>query len=396
MSSRAPWRSVFLIVLLLGAVGLLIQRQYPPGSGSLSSTDVTPSVCVKAVWWPIGCANVAVENLGDALVPILLRGALEKGLGEPVEVRRAGFGDQGKLVLIGSELHETAHFLRDGDVVAGMGTKRDPNVKTNATVKALASSASKKGVLLVAVRGLLSRGIACPAGTSKPCLTSPAGLPFILPSASKKFSIGDPVLALGLLRPDLASPESKRTCLGLAMHLHQAEPLRALERALASAGGKLPSRSRISKSDHALLEGAGMVWESLAALEKQFGCLHPVYMAFTPSTSTAEDLVRRLTARKAVVSSSLHGAVIADAYGVPSRVLLPPQGTETEVKFRDYYSGIGHDRKFKPARTLNDVIKDGFEQLDMDKVQKAGKGWLDAVAAASDEIVDRIGVSCEE
>ncbi|BBH46215.1 exopolysaccharide glucosyl ketal-pyruvate-transferase [Pseudomonas sp. KU43P] len=42
-----------------------------------------------------------------------------------------------------------------------------------------------------------------------------------------------------------------------------------------------------------------------------------------------------------VLSSSLHGLIVADAYGVPNQWLCLERNPHWEFKFQDYYSGIG-------------------------------------------------------
>jgi pyruvyltransferase len=53
--------------------------------------------------------------------------------------------------------------------------------------------------------------------------------------------------------------------------------------------------------------------------------------------------IRRLLRAQRVVSASLHGVILAEAYGLPA-VLLDSGGSETRLKFDDYYQGTGrHD-----------------------------------------------------
>lgn len=51
------------------------------------------------------------------------------------------------------------------------------------------------------------------------------------------------------------------------------------------------------------------------------------------------EVVDRICSAELVVSTSLHGLVIAEAYGVPARALL--SYAEPTFKYRDYYEGTG-------------------------------------------------------
>lgn len=57
---------------------------------------------------------------------------------------------------------------------------------------------------------------------------------------------------------------------------------------------------------------------------------------------------------KLIVSSSLHGLIIADSYGIPS-LFWNELGVENEWKFRDYFKGV--ERPGYNAMTANDIIK---------------------------------------
>ena len=56
-----------------------------------------------------------------------------------------------------------------------------------------------------------------------------------------------------------------------------------------------------------------------------------------------EDMVEFLLGCELVVSSSLHGIIFAEAFGVPARWWAPPNGgaarTERAFKYQDYYAG---------------------------------------------------------
>lgn len=49
-------------------------------------------------------------------------------------------------------------------------------------------------------------------------------------------------------------------------------------------------------------------------------------------------VIRKILSAKKVISSSLHGIILAEAYGVPA-VLIYPCCDETEFKYLDYYEG---------------------------------------------------------
>jgi pyruvyltransferase len=56
------------------------------------------------------------------------------------------------------------------------------------------------------------------------------------------------------------------------------------------------------------------------------------------------DIVDRLATSQLVISSSLHGVIIAEAYGVPAVLHLPLRPREPSFKFDDYYASTGRDR----------------------------------------------------
>lgn len=72
---------------------------------------------------------------------------------------------------------------------------------------------------------------------------------------------------------------------------------------------------------------------------------------------TSADLAKPLQALSScqfIVSSSLHGLIIADAYGIPS-VFWNELGEENEWKFLDYFEGVG--RKDYVALTAEQIIQ---------------------------------------
>ena len=64
-------------------------------------------------------------------------------------------------------------------------------------------------------------------------------------------------------------------------------------------------------------------------------------------------IVRRLASAELVVASSLHGVVVAEAYGVPARLVVPEH--ESLFKYRDHYAATGrHDEVF--ARSVQEAL----------------------------------------
>lgn len=56
--------------------------------------------------------------------------------------------------------------------------------------------------------------------------------------------------------------------------------------------------------------------------------------------------LRRILASRLVLSASLHGLVVAEAFGIPARLLRLGDG-EPLLKYRDYYAGTGrHDFRY--------------------------------------------------
>lgn len=108
--------------------------------------------------------------------------------------------------------------------------------------------------------------------------------------------MGDP----GLLSPWLVKPQGKKISVGIIPHLsHQNSPqITAL-------------LTRIPKSK-----------------------LIDVY-------SPVKQVLEEISSCDFVLSSSLHGLIVADAYGVPNQWLTLERNSDWEFKFEDYYSSFG-------------------------------------------------------
>lgn len=71
-------------------------------------------------------------------------------------------------------------------------------------------------------------------------------------------------------------------------------------------------------------------------------------------------IITRIARSELVVGSSLHGIIVADALGIPARLVVP--GAEPAFKYEDYYRGSGRD-DYTPAATVEEAVAMGGEPL---------------------------------
>lgn len=69
-------------------------------------------------------------------------------------------------------------------------------------------------------------------------------------------------------------------------------------------------------------------------------------------------VIKRILSSRLVIASSLHGIVMADAFGVPARALESLH--EPSFKYYDYYEGTGR-ATFEFARSIDEAIEMGGE-----------------------------------
>jgi pyruvyltransferase len=71
-------------------------------------------------------------------------------------------------------------------------------------------------------------------------------------------------------------------------------------------------------------------------------------------------IMERILSASLVVSSSLHGIIVAEAFGVPARMLRITDN-EAMFKYEDYYEGTGRD-SVRYAKTVNEALELGGER----------------------------------
>jgi hypothetical protein len=111
-------------------------------------------------------------------------------------------------------------------------------------------------------------------------------------------------------------------------------------------------------------------WSDTTLFDR-FAYLHPVLIDPCQDPSV---VIRQIGACKKIVTSSLHGAVVADSFGIPRRVEIAPGMTKNPneggaFKFHDYASVLGEPIHFgerhAAPRTRIDIVK--AELFDMFK-----------------------------
>ncbi len=85
-----------------------------------------------------------------------------------------------------------------------------------------------------------------------------------------------------------------------------------------------------------------------------------------------DTVIKEILNSEFVISSSLHGVVIAEAYGIPAR-LLRLSDHEPLLKFHDYYQGTGR-QQFQFATSIQEALSMGGEpkiDCDVEKIYRA-------------------------
>lgn len=86
-----------------------------------------------------------------------------------------------------------------------------------------------------------------------------------------------------------------------------------------------------------------------------------------------EEVIRDMLSCRRILSSSLHGLIVADAYGIPNAWLASGTPRGGEFKFHDYFASV---RKLRPAQTFDPAAQDVTAGLLRDSLEFDG-GLID-------------------
>lgn len=169
------------------------------------------------------------------------------------------------------------------------------------------------------------------------------------------------------------------------------KPFRNLQ--VTAARGKL-SREILGAADDTPLGDPGLfareIWSPaktsrkvglmLNEIEQEYASLIPDRFDILSPMGEPREVIRKLSGFDFIVSSSLHGLVIADSYGIPSRWLKI--GLD-DFKFLDYYSAFP-GRKVLPPASLKDLqtFKEADVETFFNTVNFDMEGMLQGLRAA--------------
>lgn len=253
------------------------------------------------VTWAATSPKYPFANLGDALSPIMVS-ALS---GFPTEHRNFDSWKR-KLACVGT----IAHGFRNG-TVHFWGTGIDPLKNPIDPSLGYYTRPPSTRFQIHALRGLLTAQTFRNQGIEVPDV------------------YGDPIWFL----PSIIPPaETKQYDLGVVVHLSELT-------ALTDTAGLKPNLQRY------------LIPEDLTAT------IQIITTLTQPTFAALEERVKQITACKRIVSTSLHGLVIAETYGIPcvglrnrgrgaAMARLDDESERVDARIRDFYSGVGLEKLF--------------------------------------------------
>lgn len=125
--------------------------------------------------------------------------------------------------------------------------------------------------------------------------------------------------------------------------------------------------------------GLVLRWSETEWLGKSVG---PGVKLIDLGTRNVEDVLDQILSCKYIITSSLHGLIIADAYGIPNAWLSSNSPAGFEFKFYDYFLSVDkvrHATEFEITENdaSVDVLEEAFE-FDSRKIQFDASALLDA------------------
>lgn len=96
---------------------------------------------------------------------------------------------------------------------------------------------------------------------------------------------------------------------------------------------------------------------------KEFREKHPemLFIKFRNYNSW-QDVIEQINSCENIISSSLHGLIISDAYGIPNvRVIFSDQIIGGDFKYKDYFSGVGR-RNIDPIDCREEICHNNIIQ----------------------------------
>ncbi|NVK30077.1 MAG: polysaccharide pyruvyl transferase family protein [Gammaproteobacteria bacterium] len=98
-----------------------------------------------------------------------------------------------------------------------------------------------------------------------------------------------------------------------------------------------------------------------------------------PINADPLQVVNQILACEYIISSSLHGLIVADAYGVPNRwIELSNRVIGEGFKFRDYFASVSRDCRFPVRITADTDIDSVIKGLEIERIKFNSRDLLDA------------------
>ncbi|MEH6307511.1 polysaccharide pyruvyl transferase family protein [Olivibacter sp. CPCC 100613] len=92
------------------------------------------------------------------------------------------------------------------------------------------------------------------------------------------------------------------------------------------------------------------------------------YPVLSPLTADWKNFINEIASAKLIISSSLHGVIIAEAYGVPA-ILLDEVEKDNLFKYKDYFMSTGR-KEFTKVKTVEEGLATAIPALpDLEKMK---------------------------